>query len=59
MVIDNICRVLACGTSILGFVTYRCSCLNCSHTKRICHSCNCRFCNTCGAKRTKQWIEAQ
>ncbi|MCH9691574.1 MAG: hypothetical protein K0U59_05865 [Gammaproteobacteria bacterium] len=40
MVIDNICRVLACGTSILGFATYRCSCLNCSHTNRICHSCN-------------------
>lgn len=59
VVVDNIIKVLACGLSLLGFATWRCPNNSCSHTKAINFSCKSRFCNTCGTKRTNQWIETQ
>jgi hypothetical protein len=58
-VIDNICRILACGTDVLGYAKYERSNPECPHTKVVPFSCNSRFCNTCGKKNTDQWIAQQ
>ncbi|MCG7881046.1 MAG: IS91 family transposase [Candidatus Thiodiazotropha taylori] len=55
----SINRVLACGRMVMGYATFECSNQQCSHSKKICFSCKCRLCNTCGKKLTDQWIENQ
>lgn len=57
--IQTITRILACGTSIMGYATFDCPNPHCTHKKRICFGCHSRFCNTCGKKGTDQWIENQ
>lgn len=56
---DTITRILACGTTVLGYASFHCSNTTCSHTSIIPFGCKSRFCNTCGKKRTDQWIEQQ
>ena len=54
-IIINVCKILACGTDILGFHSYEC--FECEQTKKVCHTCKSRFCSSCGKKATEQWIE--
>lgn len=57
VVVDTMSLLLACGMTLLGFATFRCSKMGCFFTTRICFGCNARFCNTCGKKKTDQWLE--
>ncbi len=57
IVVETVTLLLACGMSLLGYATFRCINTACEHVKRICFGCNSRFCNTCGKKRTDQWLE--
>jgi len=57
--IDNIIKMLSCGSTIRGSAVYVCSNPKCSHTKRIAFTCKSRFCPSCGKKATDQWIEKQ
>lgn len=51
-IMENIEKVLICGTIYLGFDIFECQeCKNEMISKRFCHS---RFCNTCGIKYAKQ-----
>lgn len=59
VVVHSINRVLACGQTVLGYATFECSNEECRHFKKICFSCKCRLCNTCGKKLTDQWIATQ
>ena len=57
VVVDTMIKIMACGLFIMGFATFRCTTPGCNHKKKICFGCKCRFCNTCGKKRTDQWLE--
>ena len=57
--IENVAKVLACGTSYMGSKHYACENPQCTHTKVICQTCNSRFCNSCGQKATERWINYQ
>ena len=59
VVVDTICKVLACGRVIMGYANFVCSNSECTHTKTICFGCKARLCNTCGKKLTDQWIANQ
>jgi hypothetical protein len=48
---------MSCGLQVRGFILYRCSNRSCSHTKRICFSCNSRSCPTCGKRAIDHWSE--
>lgn len=54
-IIINVCKLLACGTSVLGFHQF--SCPKCNKTKKVFHTCKSRFCSSCGKKATEQWIK--
>jgi hypothetical protein len=54
-IVENICKVLACKTEILGFHSYKCD--DCGHDKKVPHTCKSRFCSSCGKKATEQWIQ--
>lgn len=47
--------VINCGKSKSGYLEYKCE--NCGEEYRICFSCNKRFCNRCGYRRTEEWSE--
>ena len=46
--------MMICGTTFLGFKYYMCSI--CHVAKKVCFTCKCRFCNSCGRKATENWI---
>lgn len=54
-IVENVCKVLSCGTEWLGFHEY--SCPKCHITKKVFHTCKSRLCSSCGKKATEQWIE--
>ncbi len=56
IVIENITKILACGSKELGYFKYRCPNHECGHTKTIACTCKSRFCSSCGKKITDQWI---
>ena len=58
-VLENVTKMLACGTAAFGSRKYSCSNNNCSHTKFIHQTCKSRACNSCGTKSTEQWVQAQ
>jgi len=58
-VVDNVVKMLACGTQVMGYATHCCSNGQCAHSKKVCFSCKSRFCPTCGKKATDQWIQKQ
>lgn len=53
-IVENVIKVLACRTSLLGFHYYGCP--DCPNTKKVPHSCKSRFCTSCGKAATDQWI---
>lgn len=58
-VIDAIVKLLACGTTDMGFSTYQCIDSSCGHWHVVPYTCHGRFCPSCGKKATDQWIATQ
>ena len=55
VVFENVRKVLACRTPVLGCHMYRCD--QCGQIKLVPHSCKSRFCPTCGKHATDVWSE--
>jgi len=55
VVFENVCKVLACRTPVLGCHLYECE--TCGHQEVIPHSCKSRFCPTCGKLATDKWAD--
>lgn len=55
VVFENVRKVLACRTPVLGCHLYRCD--QCGQVKVVPHSCKSRFCPTCGKHATDVWSE--
>lgn len=53
-IVENVTKVLACRTPLLGFHYY--SCEDCQTEKKVPHSCKSRFCTSCGKMATDEWI---
>lgn len=53
VVFENVRKVLACRTPVLGCHIY--SCDSCGHVELVPHSCKSRFCPTCGKHATDVW----
>jgi len=53
VVFENVRKVLACRTPVLGCHIYQCG--SCGHVELIPHSCKSRFCPTCGKHATDVW----
>lgn len=58
-VIENVTKMLACGTAAFGSRKYTCSNNRCSHIKFINQTCKSRACNSCGTKATERWVQTQ
>jgi hypothetical protein len=54
VVFENVRKVLACRTPVLGCHIYQCQ--DCGHVELIPHSCKSRFCPTCGKHATDVWV---
>jgi len=50
-VMDEVAKIIGCQDPINGFALY--SCPDCGVKKRVPFTCKSRFCNTCGAKYSK------
>ena len=50
-ILDEVARMIACGTLSMGFEVYECP--NCHKHHIICYTCKSRFCPSCGAKMTR------
>jgi hypothetical protein len=57
--LESMAKMMACGTSRMGYKRYCCSNKSCTHSKVVSFSCKSRFCNPCGQKATEQWITKQ
>lgn len=55
VVFDNVRKVLACRTPVLGCHVYKCP--KCDRLELIPHSCKSRFCPTCGKHATDTWAD--
>ena len=53
VVFENVRKVLACRTPVLGCHIYQCK--GCGHIELVPHSCKSRFCPTCGKHATDLW----
>ena len=53
VVFENVRKVLACRTPVLGCHVYQCK--GCGHVALIPHSCKSRFCPACGKHATDVW----
>ena len=53
VVFENVRKVLACRTPVLGCHIYQCK--GCGHLELIPHFCKSRFCPTCGKHATDVW----
>jgi len=53
VVFENVRKVLACRTPVLGCHIYYCK--DCGHVELIPHSCKSRFCPSCGKHATDVW----
>ena len=53
VVFENVRKVLACRTPVLGCHVFKCK--DCDHVELIPHSCKSRFCPTCGKHATDLW----
>jgi hypothetical protein len=58
-IVINIAKLLSCKNIIRGYHEYRCSSSNCSHFKRIPHTCKSKACSSCGKKATDLWVNTQ
>jgi len=52
----NIDKIFNCRTQNLGFHKYQC--LDCGKTVTVPHTCKSRFCSSCGALATDNWISS-
>jgi hypothetical protein len=59
VVVDNIVKMLSCGTNAWGYAYYTCPNSDCTHTKYVPFTCKSRFCPSCGKKATSAWILKQ
>ncbi|WP_318494337.1 transposase zinc-binding domain-containing protein, partial [Photobacterium leiognathi] len=59
VVIENVTKMLACGTAAFGSRKYTCANTCCSHIKFINQTCKSRACNSCGTKATERWVQTQ
>lgn len=50
-ILDEVSRMIACGTLAMGFEAYECP--NCHRHHIICYTCKSRFCPSCGQKMTR------
>ena len=55
VVFENVRKVLACRTAVLGCHVYACP--SCDHVQLVPHSCKSRFCPTCGKHATDVWAD--
>ena len=55
VVFENVRKVLACRSPVLGCHIYQCG--SCGHVELIPHSCKSRFCPTCGKHATDVWAD--
>lgn len=53
----EVIKMIQCGTGLIGFVIYKC--LKCLEELKIGFTCKSRFCNKCGQKYIKEWVEKQ
>jgi len=51
IVIQEVEKMISCGTIDSGFEVYECP--NCHKSHIICYTCKSRFCNSCGTKYAK------
>jgi Putative transposase/Transposase zinc-binding domain len=58
-IVIAITKLLSCKNVIRGYRHYRCSNPDCSHTKKVFHTCKSRACSSCGKKATEIWINKQ
>ncbi|HHC6517481.1 TPA: IS91 family transposase [Vibrio parahaemolyticus] len=59
VVIDNVTRMMACGSASMGSRLYKCKNTGCTYTKYLNQSCKSRACSSCGVKSTERWIRQQ
>ncbi|TNZ82946.1 IS91 family transposase, partial [Vibrio parahaemolyticus] len=59
VVIDNVTRMMACGSANMGSRLYKCKNSGCTYTKYLNQSCKSRACSSCGVKSTERWIRQQ
>ena len=59
VVVENIIKILSCGTSARGSALYCCPNADCAHTKCVVFTCKSRLCPSCGKKATAAWIQNQ
>jgi hypothetical protein len=55
VVFENVRKVLACRTPVLGCHVWECD--DCGHVKLMPHSCKSRLCPTCGKHATDVWAD--
>lgn len=55
--LENMTNIMSCGLQVRGYQQFVCHTKGCHHTKKICFSCNCRSCPTCGKMAVDRWIE--
>jgi len=58
-IVQAIVKLLSCKNTIRGYNEYHCSNQNCSHVKRVHHTCKSKACSSCGKKATEIWIKKQ
>ncbi|END7446970.1 transposase zinc-binding domain-containing protein, partial [Escherichia coli] len=59
VVIESVTKIMACGTTLMGYTQWCCSSPDCCHTKKVCFRCKSRSCPHCGVKAGAQWIQYQ
>lgn len=57
VVIESVTKIMACGTTLMGYTQWCCSSPDCSHIKKVCFRCKSRSCPHCGVKAGAQWIQ--
>ncbi|HFX8030421.1 TPA: IS91-like element IS91 family transposase, partial [Escherichia coli] len=57
VVTESVTKIMACGTTLMGYTQWCCSSPDCCHTKKICFRCKSRSCPNCGVKAGAQWIQ--
>ncbi|WP_134799682.1 transposase [Shigella flexneri] len=57
VVIESVTKIMACGTTLMGYTQWCCSSPDCCHTKKVCFRCKSRSCLHCGVKAGAQWIQ--
>ncbi|WP_244599836.1 transposase zinc-binding domain-containing protein, partial [Escherichia coli] len=50
VVIESVTKIMACGTTLMGYTQWCCSSPDCCYTKKVCFRCKSRSCPHCGVK---------